>query len=86
MSLRRANERLDHLQAAHPFLYNLGSGVLIGLVLRLFGFAWIWAAAYALSWALLRAFLWGEGRILRRQYDVRVARVAEEQAAKRRQS
>ncbi len=86
MNLRRANERLDHLQAVHPFLYNLGTGVLIGLVLRLFGFAWIWAAAYALSWALLRAFLWGEGRILRRQYDIRVARVAEEQAAKRRQS
>ncbi len=86
MNLRRANERLDHLQAAHPFLYNLGTGLLIGLVLRLFGFAWIWAIAYALSWALLRAFLWGDGRILRRQYDIRVARVAEQQAAKRRQT
>jgi len=86
VSLRNANERLDHLQAAHPFLYNLGTGLLIGLVLKLFGFAWFWAIVYALSWALLRAFLWGEGRILRRQYDLRIARVAEQRAVKRRQS
>lgn len=81
----RFNERLDHLQASHPFLYNLGTGLLLGLVLRLFGLAWIWVAAYALSWALLRAFLWGEGRILRRQYEVRAVRVAQEKAARRRQ-
>ncbi|MEO6317665.1 MAG: hypothetical protein ABIP36_02675 [Acidimicrobiales bacterium] len=86
VNLRHTNERLDHLQADHPFLSNLGTGLLIGLILKLFGFAWIWVIAYALSWALLRAFLWGEGRILRRQYDIRVARVAEQQAAKRRQT
>ncbi len=85
MSPARLNEKLDHLQADHPFLYNLGTGALIGLVLLFFGFALIWAAAYAVSWALIRAFLWRDGRILRRQYEMRVARVAEQQAAKRQQ-
>lgn len=82
---QRLNERLDHLQAQHPFSYNLATGALVGVVLGLLGFAWWMAAGYALAWATLRAYLWGEGRILRRQYEVRVVRVAEEKAAKRRQ-
>jgi hypothetical protein len=81
----RFNERLDHLQARRPFLYNLATGTVIGLVLVVFGLYWIWAVLYALSWASLRAFLWGDGRILRRQYDARTIRTAEEAAAKRRQ-
>jgi hypothetical protein len=81
----RFNERLDHLQARHPFRYNLVTGAVIGLVLLAFGFHWVWAVAYPICWAALRAFLWGEGRILRRQYDARTIRVAQEQAAKRRQ-
>jgi hypothetical protein len=81
----RFNERLDHLQARRPFLYNLGTGALIGVVLLVFGLYWVWVVLYALSWASLRAFLWGEGRILRRQYDARTIRAAQEQADKRRQ-
>ena len=80
----RFNEKLDHLQARHPFLYNLGTGALIGAALWLFGVHPLWALGYALCWAVLRAFLWGEGRILRRQYEVRTIRVAQEQADKRR--
>lgn len=81
----RFNERLDHLQARRPFLYNLVTGAVIGLVLLAIGFHWFWAVAYPLTWAALRAFLWGDGRILRRQYDGRQVRVAQEQADKRRQ-
>lgn len=80
----RFNEKLDDLQARRPFLYNLGTGALIGLVLLVLRFHWIWAVAYALSWATLRAFLWGEGRILRRQYEARTVRAAQEKADKRR--
>jgi hypothetical protein len=78
------NERLDHLQARNPFLYNLGTGALIGLVLLGLGFHWAWAVAYTVSWAGLRAFLWGEGRILRRQYEVRQVRVEQQKAEQRR--
>jgi hypothetical protein len=80
----RLNERLDHLQAEHPFRYNLASGALIAGVLLVVGFPWWMAAAYAPSWAGLRWFLWGDGRILRRQYEARQVRVAAQQAAKRR--
>ena len=85
-SPQRLNEKLDHLQAQHPFSYNLATGALIGIVLVWLGFAWWWGASYALAWATLRAYLWGDGRILRRQYEVRVVRVAEEKAAKRRRT
>lgn len=78
------NERLDHLQARHPFRYNLATGALIGIVLLVLGFHWVVAVAYVLSWAAVRTYLWGDGRILRRQYEVRLVRVAEEKAAKRR--
>jgi hypothetical protein len=81
---KRFNERLDHLQARHPFWYNLATGGLIGLVLLAFGFHPVIVGLYALSWAVLRAYLWGDGRILRRQYEVRLVRVAAEKEAKRR--
>jgi uncharacterized membrane protein len=80
----RWNERLDHLQAAHPFRYNLVTGALIGLVVLAFGFHWTLAVAYVVCWAGIRAFLWRNGQVLRRQYDERQVRVAAEQAAKRR--
>ena len=41
----------------------------------LVGFHWLFGVLYAVSWAGLRAFLWGEGRILRRQYEARLVRV-----------
>jgi hypothetical protein len=81
---QRFNEKLDHLQARHPFSYNLVTGALIGLVLALLGFHWTVAVFYVLSWAAVRAFLWGDGRILRRQYEARVVRVKAEKEAKRR--
>ena len=80
----RFNEKLDHLQARLPFRYNLGTGALIGLVLLVLGFHWVWAVAYTLSWASLRAFLWGEGRILHRQYEARTIRTAQQKAERRR--
>lgn len=81
----RLNEKLDHAQARHPFLYNLGTGALIGLVLLVLQVHWIGAVVYAVSWATLRAFLWGEGRILRRQYEARLARVERVKENRRRQ-
>jgi hypothetical protein len=81
---QRFNERLDHLQARHPFCYNLVTGALIGLVLLVLGFHWAVVAAYVLVWAGLRAALWRDGRILRRQYEARVVRVAHEKAERRR--
>ena len=81
----RFNEKLDHLQARRPFTYNLVTGALIGLVLLLFGVHWTVIAAYVVSWASLRWFLWRDGRILRRQYEARQVRVAAEKEAKRRE-
>ena len=82
----RFNEKLDHLQARRPFTYNLVTGVLIAVPLALlFGVHWAFAAVYVLSWATLRWFLWGDGRILRRQYEARLVRVDAERAEKRRQ-
>ena len=81
----RFNEKLDHLQARRPFTYNLATGALIGLVLLLFGLRGAVVAVYVLSWAVVRWFLWRPGRVLRRQYEVRQVRVAEQKAAQRRQ-
>jgi hypothetical protein len=82
----RFNEKLDHLQARKPFVYNLVTGLLVGIPLALIlGVHWVFVVLYALTWAALRWYLWSDGRILRRQYEVRLERVAEEQAAKRRQ-
>jgi hypothetical protein len=79
-------EKLDDLQAVHPFRYNLAVGLLVGLL------AWlllrihpVLVLAYALSYAGLRWYLWQEGRVLHRQYEARAARWAEKQAARRRQ-
>jgi hypothetical protein len=81
----RFNEKLDHLQAAHPFRYNLATGALIGVALLIVGLHPALVAGYALSWAAVRAWLWRDGHILRRQYEVRLVRVAKAGAAKRRQ-
>jgi hypothetical protein len=80
----RLNERLDHLQAGQPFLYNLVTGLLVGGVLWLVGVAPAAVAVWVVSWTLIRWFLWGDGRLLRRQYEVRQVRVAEQRAEKRR--
>ena len=80
----RFNEKLDHLQARRPFTYNLVTGALIGLVLLIFGVHWSIVVTYAVSWAAVRWFLWRPGHILRRQYEVRQVRAAEEKAAKSR--
>ena len=81
----RFNDQLDHLQARRPFAYNLVTGALIAVPLVLiFEIHWAYAVFYVLSWATLRRFLWGEGRILRRQYEARVVRVEAERAEKRR--
>jgi hypothetical protein len=82
----RFNEKLDHLQARRPFVYNLVTGALIAVPFALlFGVHWALVAVYVLSWATLRWFLWGDGRILRRQYEARLVRVDAERAEKRRQ-
>lgn len=83
---RRFNEKLDDLQAAHPFPYNLAVGVVMALILLLFGFHLVIAALYATSYATLRWYLWQEGRVLRRQYDARKVRCAEEAAERRRRT
>jgi hypothetical protein len=78
-------EKLDDLQAARPFTYNLVVGLLVGLLLVVFRFHPILVLIYALSYASLRWFLWQEGRVLRRQYEARAVRWAEKQAERRRQ-
>ena len=45
---------------------------------------WLLAVGYAVSWAAVRAYLWRDGKVLRRQYAVRQLRVAERAEAKRR--
>jgi len=82
---QRFNERLDHLQARRPFTYNLVTGLLMGSVAVLLGFHPFFGLAFALSWAALRALLWRNGGVLRRQYEARVVRVAAEAEARRRQ-
>lgn len=77
-------EKLDDLQAAHPFPYNLVVGLLVGLLLVVFSFHPVLVLIYALSYATLRWFLWQEGRVLRRQYEARAIRWAEKQAERRR--
>ncbi len=77
-------EKLDDLQAAHPFPYNVVVGAATGLVFLVFGFAPILVPIYALSYGALRWFLWQDGRVLHRQYESRAARWAEKKAARRR--
>jgi hypothetical protein len=83
---RRFNEKLDDLQAAHPFTYNLATGAVIGLVLSLVGFHWSLVVAYAVVWAALRAYLWSGDRVLRRQYDARKVRSDAARAERRRRT
>jgi hypothetical protein len=80
----RFNEKLDHLQARRPFTFNLVTGALVGVVLLVIGFPIAVVVGYVLSWAAVRWFLWRDGRILRRQYEARVVRVAADKEAKRR--
>lgn len=82
---RRFNEKLDDLQADHPFPYNLAVGVLVALILLLLGFHPVIAVLYAPSYATLRWYLWQDSRVLRRQYEARKVRCALEAAEKRRQ-
>jgi hypothetical protein len=77
-------EKLDELQSAHPFPYNLAVGAAMGLVLWLIGFHPAVVPIYAVSYAALRWYLWQHDRLLRRQYEARAARWAEKQAARRR--
>lgn len=77
-------ERLDDLQAAHPFRYNLVVGALIGALFLLIGVQLFFVAVYVLSYASLRWYLWRDGRVLRRQYHERATRWADKQAARRR--
>ncbi|MEX2294457.1 MAG: hypothetical protein WD691_11770 [Acidimicrobiales bacterium] len=77
-------ERLDDLQATHPFPYNLVVGALIGAVFLLIGVQPFLAVVYVVSYASLRWYLWQHGRVLRRQYNARAARWADKQAMRRR--
>ena len=63
------------------FFGNDVTGAVVGLLGVLLGFHWSIALAYVLCWAALRAFLWRDGRVLRRQYDERQVRVAAERRA-----
>lgn len=83
---QRSNlERLDDLQAAHPFSYNLVVGAVIGAVFLLIGLQLFLVAIYVVSYAALRWYLWQDGRVLHRQYTARAARWAEKQAERRRE-
>jgi hypothetical protein len=82
---QRSNlEKLDDLQAARPFTYNLVVGLLAGSALLLFDVNISLVALYAMSYAALRWFLWRDGRVLRRQYAARADRWAAKQAERRR--
>lgn len=83
---QRSNlEKLDDLQAAHPFPYNLVVGLLVGLVLFAIGLPPVFVAIYAVSYAGLRWYLWQDGRVLHRQYEARADRWAQKQAERKRQ-
>lgn len=78
-------EKLDDLQAAHPFRYNLVVGALVGSVVLLpIGVQPALVAMYAVIYASLRWFLWQDGRLLHRQYTARASRWAAKRAARRR--
>ncbi|HLT15252.1 MAG TPA: hypothetical protein VK007_01010 [Acidimicrobiales bacterium] len=78
-------EKLDDLQAAHPFPYNLVVGLLIVVVLYPFlRLHPVLLVAYALAYAGLRWYLWQPGRLLHRQYEARAIRWKQTQAERRR--
>ena len=79
-------EKLDDLQATHPFPYNLAVGAVVGLVVVLaFDLPAVLGAIYAVAYATLRWYLWQPGRVLHRQYAARAERWAATQAERRRQ-
>jgi hypothetical protein len=83
---QRSNlEKLDDLQAAHPFPYNVVVGLLIGaavwLLLRIHP---LLVVAYALAYGALRWYLWQDGRVLRRQFEARAVRWRQQQAERKR--
>jgi hypothetical protein len=83
---QRSNlEKLDDLQATHPFPYNLVVGLVVGIALFAIGVPPALVALYALLYAGLRWYLWQDGRILHRQYEARRVRWATRQAERRRQ-
>ena len=78
-------EKLDDLQAAHPFPYNVVVGALMGAVAwLLFRVHPLLVAAYALAYGALRWYLWQPGRVLHRQYEVRAERWRRTKAERRR--
>ena len=82
---QRSNlEKLDDLQAARPFEYNLAVGIIVGLILFAIGLPAVFVPIYALSYAGLRWYLWQEGRVLHRQYEARAVRWREKQAERKR--
>jgi len=85
---QRSNlEKLDDLQCAHPFPYNLVVGALVGAVALLFGVHPLVSASYALCYAAVRWYLWRPGRVLHRQYLARAERwkATQEERRRRRQ-
>jgi hypothetical protein len=83
---RRFNEKLDDLQAAHPFLYNLAVGIVVGALAWVIGFSALVIPLYTVSYAAVRAYLWGDGRILRRQYEARKVRSEQARTERRRRT
>lgn len=78
-------EKLDDLQAAHPFPYNLVVGLVVGgLAWLLFQVHPVLIGAYALVYAALRWFLWQPGRVLHRQYEARAERWKQTKAERKR--
>jgi len=78
-------EKLDDLQAAHPFPYNVVVGAFMGAVAwLLFRVHPLLVAAYALAYGALRWYLWQPGRVLHRQYEVRAERWRRTKAERRR--
>ena len=83
---QRSNlEKLDDLQAHHPFPYNLVVGLVVGVLAWLiFGVHPLLGAAYAVVYAGVRWYLWQPGRVLHRQYEARAVRWKQAQAERRR--
>ncbi len=78
-------EKLDDLQCAHPFPYNLVVGLIVGGVLWLFlRLHPALVVVYALVYAGLRWYLWQPGRLLHNQYLARAERWKRAQEDRRR--
>ncbi|MFP5254811.1 MAG: hypothetical protein ACLGI8_03065 [Acidimicrobiia bacterium] len=78
-------EKLDDLQAAHPFPYNVVVGLFVGAVAwLLFEVHPLLLVAYALVYGALRWYLWQPGRVLHRQYEARAQRWKQTKADRKR--